>query len=103
MVPASPELSSIIYRFQTPFAWAGVLPTNFDVKVAVPAGGASSAADGAGAGAANVSPVFTSVGRKVPETSGPASGSREPAASLSVMVRLAAAVPPPTSDHMIYL
>jgi len=56
---------------------------------------------GVGAGAGKRSPAPKFVGWKMPRTSGPESGSGEPAASFSPIVRCIASMLPPTSDITI--
>ena len=57
--------------------------------------------NGAGAGAAKVSPVPMFVGLKVPFTNGPTSGRLVPAASSSVNVTFVVTIEPPTSDKIM--
>ena len=100
--PVSPSLSSTMYRFHVPF---GLMPLNLVANVALPNGAAKSAGEetaGAGDGKLSVLgeiPEFTDVGWNVPDTNGPELGSWDAAASSSVMVTLAAAVVPPTSEN----
>src|SRR5213593_313189 len=73
-----PIKSSTIYRLQVPF---GFRPLNADARVPVPSGAAYSA-DVSPLWVGKVSPAGVKLlGLKVPETSGPASGNCEAAAS----------------------
>ena len=89
VLPESPPRSSTTYRLQVPF---GFVPLK--TESALPPLGV-----GAGAGKRSPSPTF--VGWKLPLTRGPESGSGEPAASFSPIVRCIAPMLPPTSDITI--
>ena len=89
MLPESPPRSSTTYRLQVPF---GFVPLKTE---------SSLPPLGVGAGAGKRSPAPKFVGWKMPLTSGPESGSGEPAASFSPIVRCIASMLPPTSDVTI--
>ena len=86
VLPESPPRSSTTYKLQVPFAFVPL-----KTESALPP-------LGVGAGAGKTSPAPKLVGWKTPLTSGSESGSGEPAASSSPMVKCDTSVLPPTSD-----
>src|SRR5262249_32970290 len=97
-------------RVQPPAMVPLALPSSLTYRLHGPLGltpGKSSTTvpEGAGAGAGKKSgwPSFIFVGRNVPETRGPSSGSPSAAAASRVSVRLLTGLSPPTSDRRMML